>query len=240
MYEVPDRTGRFCTRPFYSQKELDLECEAIITKFLLENRGNVSFPITTDDLETLIENYVADLDSYGDLSSYGENVEGVTLFSKNSKPKVIISSTLHEDSRRENRYRTTLTHEFGHVHFHGYLFAMDLQEPLWASKKKNPNEVICKRDKIIDAPNSQVDWMEWQAGYVCSSLLMPKSYLNRFVSNFRQEQEQLGTIHANSPAATLLIEQVAEKFQVSRDAAQIRLTKLEILSLESTSSLSLF
>lgn len=240
MYEVPDRTGRFSKRPFYNQSELDLECESIIAKFLLENYGAVTFPVSTDDLETLLEKYVDDLDSYGDLSSYGEDVEGVTLFSKNSRPRVKISAALHEDSKRENRYRTTLTHEFGHVHFHGYLFSMDFQEPLWASQQRNPNEVICKRDKIIDAPNSQVDWMEWQAGYVCSSLLMPKSHLNRFVSNFRQEVGQMGTIHVNSPSAALLIEQVTEKFQVSREAARVRLTKLGILSLEEVSTLSLF
>jgi len=35
---------------------------------------------------------------------------------------VKISRELSADERRENRLRTTLTHEYGHVHFHNFLF----------------------------------------------------------------------------------------------------------------------
>ena len=237
MYEIPDKTGRFSKRPFYQQVEIDRECEDIISRFLVKHRGKVDFPVSTDDLETLVEAYADDLDPYGNLTSYGEDVEGVTLFSKSSRPKVIISEKLHEDSSRENRYRTTLAHEFGHVHFHSYLFSMDLQQPLWTGAGHSVNQVVCKRDNILDAP--QKDWMEWQAGYVCSSLLMPITPLNRFVGQFRQEFDLLGDISASSSEAITLIERAVRVFQVSRDAARVRLSKLGILC-QGSASPSLF
>ena len=57
--------------------------------------------------------YDADLDPYADLSAYGADVEGVTEFFPNRGPKVSISERIAADERRENCYRTTLTHEFG-------------------------------------------------------------------------------------------------------------------------------
>jgi hypothetical protein len=77
---IPDPTGRFAERPFYKAEELDRECEQIVTKFLRKRRGEVRFPISTDDLHVLIEDEGADLDSCVDLSAYGEDVEGVAIF----------------------------------------------------------------------------------------------------------------------------------------------------------------
>ena len=118
MKYIRDRTGRFPQRPHYDPEELDYECEAIITKFLREKYGHIKFPISTEDLTVFIEQHAGSLDVYADLSSYGAGVEGVTEFHIGKKPNVKISQTLSEDSHRENRLRTTLTHEFGHVHFH--------------------------------------------------------------------------------------------------------------------------
>src|SRR6185312_12486302 len=84
--------------------------------------GDVRYPVGTEDLKTLIERDTEDLDVYADLSSYGAEVEGVTEFNPGRRPSVKIRSQLTEDSRYENRLRTTLTHEYGHVRFHGYLF----------------------------------------------------------------------------------------------------------------------
>jgi len=122
MKLVRDTTGRFLERPHYEPKELDQECESLICGFLKGKYGSAIFPVSTDDLATLIEQEAEDLDLYADLSMYGENVEGVTIFIPGGKPEVKIAKELSEDSRRENRLRTTLTHEFGHVHFHSYLF----------------------------------------------------------------------------------------------------------------------
>jgi IrrE N-terminal-like domain len=218
--EVLDRTGRFEKRPFYRAEDLDMACEQIIVKFLRSLYGKVEFPVSTEDLKRLVERDVSDLDCYADLSEFGSDVEGVTFFYPGSKPEVRISAKLTEDECRENRLRTTLTHEYGHVHFHAYLFALQNQT-------KTEEKIVCKRDGMIDA--KEIDWMEWQAGYVCGAILMPKSYLNKSVQSFCQQNELTLPIKLTDREANGLINLVASKFQVSNDAAKIRLIKLKHL-----------
>jgi hypothetical protein len=218
--EVFDRTGRFEKRPFYQAEDLDIACEQIIVKFLRSRYGKAEFPVSTEDLTRLVERDVSSLDSYADLSEFGSDVEGVTFFNPGSKPEVRISAKLTEDDCRENRLRTTLTHEYGHVHFHAYLFDLHIQT-------RTEAKIVCKRDGMINA--NEIDWMEWQAGYVCGAILMPKSYLNKSVQNFCQQNELTLPIKLADRKANDLINLVVLTFQVSRDAAKIRLIKLKYL-----------
>lgn len=75
-----DNTGCFPQRTHYDPQELAHECETVITDFLRSLHGEVRYPIDTEDLKKLIERDARDLDVYADLSSYGENVEGLTEF----------------------------------------------------------------------------------------------------------------------------------------------------------------
>src|SRR3546814_5151004 len=89
-------------------------------------RTDTLFPYTTL-FRSLIELNDASLDSSADLTVYGDDVEGVTAFHPDGDPEVAISDRLANDPRRENRLRTTLAHEFGHVHFHRHLWAGKFQ-----------------------------------------------------------------------------------------------------------------
>lgn len=190
---IRDTTGRFPERPFYEQGELDQECENIIVNFLHSIYREVRFPVETEDLKKLIERDADNLDCYADLSEYGSDVEGVTEFEPGQKPAVKIAAVLTEDERRENRLRTTLTHEYGHVHFHAYLYTVNLaQGRLFQRADKH----ICKRNTMLDAPQS--DWMEWQAGYVCGALLIPASYIRRLVGDFLTERNHFGPVAPDS------------------------------------------
>jgi len=120
MKWVQDKTGRFAKRPHYLPEELDDECERIICAFLQQKYGRVEFPVKTDDLTVLIEQK-ADLDAYADLSGEEGDVQGVTEFTPGKRPVVRISDTL-QVPYLENRLRTTLTHEWGHIHFHQFMF----------------------------------------------------------------------------------------------------------------------
>ena len=84
--------------------------------------------MATDDLTVLIEMHDADLDPHADLSAYGADAEGATELFHDRGPKVSISEQIAADERRENRFRTTLTHEFGHprdhlARFRGFMHA---------------------------------------------------------------------------------------------------------------------
>lgn len=232
MKYVPDRTGRFAKRPHYEPEELDRECETIICDFLRKKYAEIRFPVSTSDLTTLLEKAVEDLDTYADLSEFGENVEGVTIFSRTGKPSVRIAAELGEGISRENRLRTTLTHEFGHVHFHGYLWNRGVMELDFGDGSGGPmsaadNRQVCKRETLIDAPVG--DWMEWQAGHVCGAILMPASRVRRLIQEKFQAEIGAASITDDSALGGRLIGAIKEAFSVSQDAARVRLLRLQVL-----------
>ncbi len=234
---VPDKTGRFSERPHYKPEELDRECERIVGSFLRKRHGEVRLPITTDEFSILIEQADASLDSSVDLSMFGEDVEGMTVFYPDQGPEVSISDQLANDPRRENRLRTTLAHEFGHVHFHRYLWAEKFMTGRLFDRQSRENKAICKRDTILDARN--YDWMEWQAGYISGAILMPVSVIRRLVSDYCAAHGLHGAVTVASEQGQQIIGAVMETFQVSGEAARVRLLKLSLLT-SSDSEPSLF
>ncbi len=200
----------------------------MLTQFFKPTHGEIPTPILTDDLTRLIERDVSDFDPGADLSEYGADVEGVTEFRSGRKPRVRIAGELAYDERRENRYRTTLSHEYGHVHFHGYLFALEPRSGDLLQPKDRNTVQVCKRETIIDARSTE--WMEWQAGYICGALLMPISLLQCTVGAFQQEHDLFGPVAIGSVQAVALIELVRTTFRVSAEAARVRLLKLEFLA----------
>jgi hypothetical protein len=206
-------------RPHYEPSELDQECEKVLAAFF---GGSIPLPIETEHLTRLIERDTSDFDPGADLSNYGADVEGVTEFKSGRKPRVRIVAELAFDEVRQNRYRTTLTHEYGHVHFHAYLFDIEPQGvDLSSTQAPKGGEQICKRDGMINARKN--DWMEWQAGYVCGALLMPLSHFRRVVSDYRETHRIFGHGALNGQHAKDLINTVRREFQVSPDAARVRL-----------------
>ncbi len=224
VLQVRDRTGRFPERPHYKPEELDSECESIIVGYLKNLHGEARFPITTDDLTKLIERDADSLDLYADLTRLGTDVEGVTEFRPGQKPVVKIAAPLAEATNRENRLRTTLTHEYGHVRFHAYLWEIYSQSADLLSSKPRSDVEICKRDNLLSAPMS--DWMEWQAGYACGALLMPVSFVRRIASPVRHAHNLFGPVPAEHAGGRALVQATMESFQVSREAAEVRLGQL--------------
>jgi len=221
MKWVKDRTGRFARRPHYLPAEFDDECEKLVLDFLKARGGCVKYPITTDDLTVLIENLTSDLDLYADLSQEEGEVEGVTDFVPGQRPKVRISRRLTEDIRLANRLRTTLTHELGHVHFHSSLFDAEQSGDLFRPQPE-PQSNKCKRATILQA--GQTDWIEWQAGYACGAFLMPASALTATIHDFLNIQRlSVARFGVDSPAGKALIQAVCDSYEVSRDAARVRL-----------------
>lgn len=225
---VRDNTGRFAQRPFYTAGELDRECEQIISAFLTARHGNFHLPVETDELSILIEQHDASLDSSVDLSDFGQDVEGMTAFYPDRSPEVSISDRLANDGRRENRLRTTLAHEFGHVHFHRHLWAEKFTMGRLFDRRSTENKVICKRDSILDAKDT--DWMEWQAGYVSGAILMPVGPLRRFISDFCGKRGLHAAVSLASEPGRQIMNAVMTRFSVSEDAARVRLLKLGLLT----------
>lgn len=240
MKWIKDTTGRFPKRPHYLPEELDASCEAIVREFLIDRHGRVDYPIRTDDLTVLLERDAKDLDLYADFSGEEGEIEGVTEFRNGEKPRVRIAARLTNSLSLENRLRTTLTHEYGHVHFHNSLFqASATTGNLFEAASPSPLEGTahrCNRDAMLSM--SGRDWMEWQAGYVCGAMLIPIQPLIKRIREFRLDMAlEDCSIAEGEPEGIALIQIVSEDFQTSRDAARVRLLQKGYLTLPGQQSL---
>lgn len=225
MKHIADRTGRFAYRPYFLDGELDDFCEMAITSYMAGHSGGIVLPIPTDRLITLIERDAAELDTYADLSEEGTNVQGLTKFQPCEKPYVFIDGSLSAEGR-EHRLRTTLAHEWGHVALHDAPY----QEKAAVGdlfSAPNTQTAKCKRDDIVGA--GQSDWIEWQAGYVCGALLMPKTYVLASANRFCDRYHAHGRIVAGTGWVDQLAEYVSRNFQVSKDAARIRIVQIGLV-----------
>jgi len=226
MRMIRDTVHGFRERPHYDEAELDSMFERLVADFLERKYGKITFPICTDDLATLIEQDVTDLDQYADLSRYGEGVEGMTEFARAGKPKVAISEKVH---RYENRLRTTMSHEYGHVRLHAYLFAVGDRQ-LVLDKNRKSNAIYCMRDGML--PLGKRDWMEWQAGYASGAVLMPKGPLTCLVGQIQELHGIFGATSPESAGGKDMISAVVDGFAVSQEAAQVRLKILGFIGAE--------
>jgi hypothetical protein len=244
MRWLPDSSGWFKWRPYYEQAELDTECERTVSRFLEQKYGTSCYPVSTDDLTVMVEQETSNLDLYADLSGFSEDVEGLTDFFPDRKPSVKISEKLSMNTLREHRLRTTLAHEFGHVKFHKFLWDLvQWEDPVMCSVRGRkyyrifhrlpgieaiPETDICnKSSNLIDAPYS--DWMEWQASYACGAFLMPASPVRQLVRQFFKNNDNRQWLPVDSDQAGIMAETTAEAFNVSADAARVRLYKLGFL-----------
>jgi hypothetical protein len=219
MKMIPDRTGRFPERPFYEIEELEEDCERIMESFLMSRYGQYSIPVPTYGLVELLDRETAKLNLYCDLSEEGEEVHGVTEFFPGEKPHVSIARELSFQHWREHRKRNTLTHEYGHVHWHAWLF-----DRYWKHQERHK----CLRAQIALA-GADLDWMEWLARYVSGAMLMPRSRVQLQVGAFRAERCVKGRLDEESIEGQLLIQRTSELFHVSPESASVHLRQLDYL-----------
>jgi len=111
-----------------------------------------------------------------------------------------------------HRFRTTATHELGHVKFHSFLWLTE-SRPASLFPEAEPSVVPasprCKRDSIQSL--AQTDWMEWQAGYACGAFLMPVTYLKRVVDEVRAEKRWSQPPQVDSEEGRYLIGHVGQR-----------------------------
>lgn len=224
-----DRSGRFSQRPHFERAELDALGADLTSAFHLAKYGRpFAPPWRTEDLSTLIEQHVESLDLYADLESReGPGVEGITWFARGRRPKVEISTVLSTDPRYERRLRTTLTHECTHVVLHGPLWELHWEQlggPDLFAERGYDFRSVSRRDG-----RSEVDWMEWQAGYGCGAILMPRPLIVRSVIEARRALSVSGDLTSGTREGDVVVRRVAEQFHASRDAARVRLEELRLL-----------
>jgi IrrE N-terminal-like domain len=195
-----------------------------------------SAPVT--DLERFIESHLgASLDQYADLPV---GVLGMTKFGSGRRPAVSISSALTESAEGgqsrpglAGRWRATLAHEAAHVLLHRYLFdpqinQLALFDGAITGETQNTGLMRClKRD--VGLASRTTDWREIQANRGMAALLMPRPTFRR-VAFQHITAKSLTDLTAGSPSADTLATEMAAIFEVSRQAASIRLETINIVT----------
>ena len=224
-----DKSGRFPQRLYLRPVEIDRDCERLVTTFLQKRHGEVRFPLSTDELTVLVEQHCSTLDPYADLSEEGDEVEGMTCFLPDQLPQVLISVQLTEQANRQNRLRTTLAHELGHAFYHRAVFDHLFAAPphMFEAARAEPR-TVCKRDAMMGT--GEFVWLEWQAGYFSGAILMPAQQVRRSVGDLLRGQGIHGAAVIGTPSARDAEQHVMAGYQVSAEAAQVRLRKLGLVA----------
>lgn len=248
--------------PILSMKEIDGMAESILSDF----DASVLKKPAPVDMESLIEFYLGLTLDYQDLT-HNQSILGMTVFNDcyitvynpeedagkvipvNEKTVLIDNSLLGED--QESRYRFTLGHEAGHWILHRQKYLDNKQQTSLFEGRSEQPLVKCRSVDIESSSRrtslvTDNDWMEWQADYMASALLMPKPTFHTAV------QELLTQAGVNQGYITrglsddwdmfiqAITVEMAEIFQVSLQAARIRCEKLGVIQDKADKQKALF
>lgn len=211
------------------------QIEACANSFLEENSPEtvrIAMPI---NLEHIIENKLniniqyLKLDDTNNLLGmtimnpmyvkyFDENMQmQETLVDRNT---ILINSFLVEQKNQEHRYYFTLAHELGHWYLHRKDAYIDSQQQCIFEL----TTINSGRNRFVDDVNifthsrkkklrSEEDWLEWQANYFASCILMPKK---TFIQAYQSIDESV------DKGAKL-----SEVFNVSKEAVSYRMAEIE-------------
>lgn len=190
------------------------------------------------DLEDFLEiGLQVKLDLYARLDP---DVLGVTDFRRNMNPLVSVNASLTSEAEvsgalpgLRGRWRATLAHEAAHVILHRVLFEVPFEQgELFGSEvESRPSLFRClARDVSFGSTNS--DWKEVQANMGMAALLMPAEVFSDVVRVVvgATTYNSLKTYIPDSSSFEYqdIVFELSRRFEVSQQAARIRLTTLDL------------
>jgi Zn-dependent peptidase ImmA (M78 family) len=239
-YQTPDGHQRVWYEPS--------DIERIMSEQLRAAKIRISTMSPVPDLEQLIEGHLrVELDQYAALP---DDVLGLTEFDGGKSPRMFINANITsaaDDNPPQpgarGRWRATLAHEASHVILHRYLFDPDMA-PIrrgdWRDPDSQNQPVVAGSLKRVECLHRDVNvedsvirratpnWREVQANRGMASLLMPETW---FVRVATLNGAVKGSVHdQNSAKGTALIAAIAHAFDVSKQAAALRLKTFEMLA----------
>ncbi len=192
------------------------------------------------DVEALVEGYLkADLDQYAPLP---RDVLGVTEFRSGLPPQVLINRDLtgaaldvpNPAPGARGRWRATVAHEAAHILLHRVLVEPDpsqtslLELPPSGAPLPGQRMFRCLRREVAFGGGS--DWREVQANRCMAALLMPRSVFLQAVARAKAEVGFFPEEALRAEGLDGVVRRLARRFEVSRQAAQIRLEELGLVT----------
>ncbi|MDQ6761052.1 MAG: ImmA/IrrE family metallo-endopeptidase [Bacteroidota bacterium] len=147
-----------------------------------------------------------------------------------AKRVVLIDSSLSDD---ECKFNFTLGHELGHLALHRNV-------KIYYTDEKDPEELNETINEELGGKNRltcDAQWIEWQANYYASSLLMPQDILKTALVQVQKDIgiRCSGNIYVDEQPCNKtdyysIIGQLSTFFKVSKSALEFRLMKLDLIN----------
>ncbi|MDD4291030.1 MAG: ImmA/IrrE family metallo-endopeptidase [Clostridia bacterium] len=233
--------------PIVSKDELDVFGERFVMDFQPEAITHPQ-PI---NIEEFVEYYLKMTMDYQYLSHNGIYL-GMTVFNDTNKVAVyspetkraeyisakartvIIDNSLLEENK-EHRYRFTLGHEGSHEILHSVVFGYNPDQVSFFTEQPYPM-IQCRVDLGHYSNKPVNQWtdherMEWQANFLSSAILMPKSGIMAIGNSFAKKRDITTKMK--------MVGTVVNTYNVSPDAARNRLKRFGYLAADDDSDYSL-
>ena len=167
--------GGTVTVPFIPRPQFNPIAEDFLIKVYNCPLEDIPLPI---DIETIIE-YNLKYSLCFDNLNHLLGKQGVLGFLDSENKQIYVDSTL-EEKKQEGRLRFTLAHEVAHLILHVPL--KKISQAKWFNQTVSTNNVK-SIGEIIASP--QAKDIEWQANYLGSRLLIPRTLLKRETAKCR-------------------------------------------------------
>jgi Zn-dependent peptidase ImmA (M78 family) len=169
-----------------------------------------------------VDNFVAEMWGFEIFFEEIEQTEGEEIlgYLRPQERKIVVDDG---QCRIKERINFTIAHEAGHLSLHASMLRMENGMVVgWSSKPIEPQFAGGSNLRRLD--NNQ-QRMEWQANKYASALLAPKHKVHDALSSLGliRGQQQTTTLDLNIHSTALM-----EKFGLSRQALEIRLSDLKI------------
>ena len=186
---------------------IENNANALLKQFIHE-AGKIECPVPVEEVVMFLG---LSLD-YDNLSQrFG--IEGEVLGCLNVETKeIFIEENLLPEVNplaREGRYRFTVGHETGHWVLHRDLVNDPGQATLFETQQST---IVCQS-------SSNKPWIEWQADYFSTCLLMPRTWIYQTI-----DRQNLRSLPPEK-----IVYHISELFEVSKQAAGIRLEELGMI-----------
>ncbi len=237
MYK-PELTKKRTGVPVVSKNDIDSIGERLVADFCAE-----AFKQPAEiDIDRFAQNYLGLKQDFQYLSHNGIYLGMMVFHDTNMIPvydpaanraeyisagahTVIIDKGLLDESQ-EHRYRFTMGHEAAHDILHSDYYRYNLNRMILSDTGYTPM-VQCRVDssKITNRRISlwtDSDWMEWQANRLSSAILMPACMIRQLTDGDPEGPSVF--------RAACWLNKVCRTFNVSVQAAEIRLRELGLLS----------
>ena len=231
-----------------SKADIEAEAQCFLQKYNSESLINA----TVLDLESIAEFNLGLTIDYQRLDKDG-NLLGMTIFKDSKIPiideeqklnfikanrgTIIFNTLMTDNSKQEKRYKFTLAHEIGHWILHrGKMTDYEGQitlDTLIKEKISNDESTYIKCLNRNVNPNyinsvlkEAIDWIEWQANYFASAVLMPKKVFCENYDKYKQiySKEKVVEILANDFGVSMVaVENRIKNFNKDYILSQIRI-----------------